>query len=109
MKARFSIWIASKTRWAHLEKDIDIDWIPRVGEFVKFENRSLGDYYAWKITEVTHREGCLTEVATELLDNVDRRGYSFDEEDEFDEYYQSYLNEGWECAHGIGPNNRRDT
>ena len=34
----FSIWLASKSRWAHLTKMIGMPVVPRVGEFVKFSN-----------------------------------------------------------------------
>ena len=80
--------------------------VPRVGEFLKFQNEEVGDYFAWEVTEVTYRESGTIEVWTELLDNIDDRGYSFEEEAEFDEYYESYLAEGWQSERGVGPNNR---
>jgi hypothetical protein len=103
---RFSIWIASKTRWTHLTKLIAMPTTPRVGEYMKFLNAEQGDYFAWQVTEVTYREGGPVEISTELLDNIDQRGYSFETEAEFDEYLQSYLAEGWTCEGGIGPNRR---
>ena len=106
IEVEFSIWIASKTRWAHLSKNTTMPAMPRVGEFVKFCNEKQGDYFAWKISQVTYRESGKIEVWTELLDNVDERGYSFDAEDEFDEYFQSYIAQGWRCERGIGPNRR---
>jgi hypothetical protein len=106
MKVQFSIWLATKTRWAHLTKDIDMPVMPRVGEFMKFKNGKAGDYFAFKVAQVTYREGGDTEVWTELLDNVDNRMYSFEEEAEFDEYFASYLQEGWSCERGVGPNRR---
>lgn len=106
MTVEFSIWLATKTRLAHLSKHIDMPVMPRVGEFVKFKNEKVGDYFAFKITQVTYREGRETEVWTELLDNVDDRMYSFEDEEEFDEYFQSYLAEGWISPCGIKPNTR---
>ena len=106
IEVRFHIWIASKTRWAHLSKLIVMPTVPRVGEYMKFRNTELGDYFAWQVTDVTYREGGAVEVSTELLENIDERGYSFEAEAEFDEYFQSYLAEGWTCDRGIGPNRR---
>ncbi|WP_425618791.1 hypothetical protein NA78x_002507 [Anatilimnocola sp. NA78] len=102
----FSIWLASKTRWAHLTKMIEMQTVPRVGEFVKFSNAKNGDYFSWKVSQVTHRESGSIEVWTELLDNIDNRGFSFETEDEFDEFFQSYVTESWRCERGIGPNRR---
>lgn len=80
--------------------------VPRVGEFMKFQNAALGDYFAFQVSSVTYREGGLVEVWTELLDNIDNRMYSFEEEHELDEYLNSYLAEGWQCPRGVGPNRR---
>jgi hypothetical protein len=101
-----SIWLASKTRWVHLVKTIALPVMPRVGEYLKFRNAEQGDYIPWKVTQVTYREGGETAVWTELLDNIDDRGYSFEEEAEFDSYLQSYLAEGWNSGRGIVPNRR---
>lgn len=102
----FSIWLATRTRWAHLAKTIPMAVVPRVGEFVKFHNERAGDYFAFKVTSITYRESGAIEVSTELLDNIDDRMYSFEEEEEFDEYFASYLAEGWRCERGVGPNTR---
>lgn len=104
MEVEASIWIASRTRWVHLVKRVSLVAIPRVGEFIKFKNREQGDYFSFQVTEVTHREGGEIRVATELLDNVEGRGYSFEDESEFDEYLKSYEAEGWSSPHGVGPN-----
>ena len=106
MDIQYSIWLATKTRWAHLIKTIPMAVVPRVGEFMKFNNAEVGDYFAWKVTQVTYRESGAIEVWTELLDNVEERGYAFENEEEFDEYFKSYVAEGWLCPHGVGPNNR---
>lgn len=105
IEVKFHIWIASKSRWAHLTKLVGVPAVPRVGEFVKFRNAELGDYFAWQISEITFREESgLFEISTELLDNIDDRGYSFETEEEFDEYLSSYLEEGWACPHGVTAN-----
>lgn len=102
----FSIWLASKTQWVHLCKVISMPVVPRVGEYIKFSNKKVGDYFPWKVTEITYLESGQIEVWTELLDNVDDRGYSFEDESEFEEYYNSYLQEGWINKYGIKKNTR---
>src|SRR5712692_10775465 len=101
MEIEFSIWLATRTRWAHLTKIISMPVVPRVGEFVKFTNDKLGDYFAYAIKQVTYRENGYIEVWTELFENIDDRGYSFEQEEEFDEYFASYLAEGWSCGRGV--------
>jgi hypothetical protein len=66
----------------------------------------VGDYFAFRVSSVTYREDGLVEIWTELFDNIDNRMYSFDEEAEFDEYFNSYLSEGCHCPRGVGPNRR---
>ncbi len=106
MDVDVSIYLATKTRWAHLKKSVSLAAIPRVGESVKLRNAEMGDYFAFEVASVTYREGDGAEVMTELLDNVDGRMYSFEEERELDDYVASFLNEGWRCERGIGPNRR---
>lgn len=105
MNVEFSIWLATKSRWAHLTKTIAMPAIPRVGEYVKFRNEQMGDYFAFRVAQVTYREEGQVEVWTELFENIDERMYSFEDEAEFDEYFASYIAEGWRCERGIGPNN----
>jgi len=101
-----SIWLASKTRWAHLVKTLTTPTVPRVGEYMKFKNAEVGDNFPWKVTQVTYREAGTIEVWTELLDNIDERGYSFENESDFDSYFNSYCVEGWRCERGIKRNAR---
>lgn len=102
MELEFSMWLATKTRWAHLSKVIPFPVVPRVGEYVKFRNTVVGDYFAFRVSEITYREAGLIEVWTERLDNVEDRMYSFETEAEFDEYYTSYLNEAGSVGEGWG-------
>lgn len=104
MDITFSIYLGSKTRWAHLTKTISLPVMPRVGESVKFKNDMVGDYFAWKITDISYRETGQIVAMTELLNNIDGRGYSFEEEEEFDEYFSSYVAEGWSCENGVRAN-----
>ena len=106
MDVEFSIYLATPTRWAHLQKTVSLPAVPRVGEWVKFRNAEMGDHFGFEINQVTYREGGAVEVVTALLDDVDNRMYSFDDEAEFDKYMASYLREGWRCDRGIGPNDR---
>ncbi len=50
------------TRWAHLTKVITLPAVPRVGEFVRFLNATQGEYFAWKVTQVTYHEAGMIEV-----------------------------------------------
>jgi len=106
MEIKFSIWLATKTRWAHLTKLINLPTVPLVGEFEKFNNGVVGDYVGWQVSEIIYRESGQIEVQSELLDDQNSRGYSFEEESEFDEYFYSYIKEGWACDRGIGKNTR---
>jgi hypothetical protein len=106
VEIRFSIYLATRTRWVHLTKVIPFPSVPRKGEFVKFKNTEMGDYFPFEVVDVVYREGGHIEIQTDLLDNVDQRMYSFEHEQELDDYLRSYLAEGWECSSGVGPNNR---
>ena len=108
MNITFRIYLATKSKWVHLTKTIDMPTVPRVGEYVKFKNDEMGDYFGFKVTEVTYRETGAIEIMTEPLDFIDDGIHSFDDEDEeeFEEYYDSYLQEGWSSERGIKPNNR---
>ncbi|EIZ0312227.1 hypothetical protein ACSTJP_01440 [Vibrio parahaemolyticus] len=104
IEIEFSIYLASKKEWVHLLKTIRLSAVPRVGESVKFNNRLVGDYFAWTVNQVTYRENGVIEVMTDLLDNINCRMYSFEEHDEFLEYYHSYLDEGWISPRGVRVN-----
>lgn len=106
MIVTFHIYLASKAKWAHLKKSIEMPLVPRVGESVKFLNKTVGDYFPFKVVEVEYRESGQIEVMTDILDNDDNRMYSFENDEEFKEYYESYLVEGWICERGIGINKR---
>ena len=73
---------------------------------MKFNNREVGDYFNWRVTEIYYHENGQIEIWTELLDNIDNRGYSFESEEEFDEYYNAYIAEGWVCKRGPRENTR---
>jgi hypothetical protein len=60
---RFSIWMASTTRWSYLTKVVALNTMPRAGEYVTFRAPTVDNAFAWRITEVIHREGDLVEIA----------------------------------------------
>jgi len=80
-----------------LEKDVEFVSMPRVGEWLKLRNEKMGDYFAFRIREVTHREGRSPDIMLELMLDADGRPeFSGREgEEELDEYVQSYVEEGW--------------
>ncbi|MCM0148659.1 hypothetical protein KCN56_08820 [Photobacterium galatheae] len=104
IEIEFSIWLASKEHWVHLTKKIPLPCVPRAGEFMKFSSELLGDYFAWKVTQVTYREDGRVEVFTELLDNIDERMYSFEEDSEFQASLAAYQKEGWTAPFGVKTN-----
>lgn len=108
MEIKFDIYLATKTKWAHLTKVIDMAVVPRMGEWVKFRNDEVGDYFGFEVIQVEYRESGEIRVMTDVLDNIDNRMYSFEDEDahEFDVYLNSYLNQGWTCDRGVVPNRR---
>jgi hypothetical protein len=106
MDLQFSIYIATKSRWAHLTKILSLPVVPRAGEFVKFDKPELGDYLPWKISQVTYYETGAIEIQTGLLDDIHGRGFSFEDETEFDEYYSAYIQAGWQCSRGPIKNSR---
>ena len=106
IEIEFHIYLASTTRWVHMVKLIEFAAVPRVGDFVKFQNGEVGDNYAWDVTDVTFREPGKIEVTMGLLNNVDDRWYSFEDEAEFNEYCNSYIAEGWSAPGGVSKNTR---
>ena len=106
MKIEFYIYLATREKWVCLQKEVDLPAVPREGEYVKFNNAEMGDYFPFKVNEVTYRECGKIEVMMDLLDNIDNRMYSFEDESEFNEYLESYLAEGWVVFGGIRPNTR---
>lgn len=61
------------------------------------------------VTQLTYRQSGQIEVWTELLNDVDNRGYSFETEQEFDEYLNSYIGESWRCDRGVKASTRYKT
>jgi hypothetical protein len=97
--AEVSLYLASRDRLARLQKAIAFAVLPRVREFVKVRNREQGDYFAFSVVQVTHREGGPPELWLQLTSVVGGRSVvSFIEDGELDEYVAGYKQEGWVLA-----------
>jgi len=96
--------LVSPTRLARLQKSVAFSSLPRVREFVKLRNREQGDYFAFSVVQVTHREGGPPELWLHLTSFVGGQWVvDFFEEAELDEYVEGYKQEGWELA-SVAPN-----
>ncbi len=97
--AEVSLYLASRVRLARLQKAVTFAVLPRVREFVKVRNREQGDYFAFTVVQVTHREGGPPELWLQLTSTVGGRSVvSFIEDGELDEYVAGYKQEGWALA-----------
>ena len=88
------LYLVSESRLAFLQKEVEFHALPRKNEWVKLRNREKGDYFAFEVLEVTHREGGLPEVTLNVL-KCSETEYELFEEEELDEYIASYAAEGW--------------
>jgi hypothetical protein len=93
------LYLHSHSRIALLEKTLSFQVLPRLQEFVKVKNREQGDYFAFSVVQVTHREDGIPELwlkltaCSESTSKVD-----FMEDEELDEYVAGYSQEGWKLA-----------
>lgn len=91
-----SLYLASRARLARLRKVVAFAALPRANEFVKLRNREQGDYFAFTVVQVTHREGGFPEVWLRLISVVETRSFvDLFEDGELDQYVASYVQEGW--------------
>ena len=98
------MYLASHSRLALFEKAVAFAALPRLGEFVKLCNREQGDYFAFSVVQVTHREGGRPEVWLNLITVVGGESViDFFEDAELDEYIAGYTQEGWVLA-SLKPN-----
>jgi hypothetical protein len=104
VQANVSLYLISRQRIARLEKIVRFPVLPRTGEFVKVTNREKGDYFAFTVVQVTHRESRPPELWLKLIATENGRSVvSFIEEDELDDYVVSYRKEGWTVG-SVAPN-----
>ena len=91
------MYLVSSERIARLEKCMPFSVMPRVGEFVKINNREEGDYFAFQVTQVTHRESSSRpEIWLRLMALVN--GVSQEDllsNEALDTFSKSYVVEDW--------------
>jgi hypothetical protein len=98
-----SLYLVSRARIARLQNTLAFSALPRIREFVKVRNREQGDYFAFMVVQVTHREGP-PELWLHLTSFVGGRSViDFFEDAELDEYVEGYGQEGWILA-SVAPN-----
>ena len=88
------MYLASPTRLCLLERTMPFEVVPRTGEWLKFKNREMGDYFGFRVGEVTHREGGPPELALERWMKAATE-FEYLDEKELDEYIAAYVTEGW--------------
>jgi hypothetical protein len=96
VEAKVSLYLVSRARLALLEKTVAFVALPRLREHVKFRNRELGDYFAFTVLQITHREGSLPELCLHSMSSIKGRSVvDFFQDAELEEYIKSYEVEGW--------------
>jgi hypothetical protein len=104
------LYLVSRPRIARLQKRLSFSVLPRLREFVKVRNREEGDYFAFSVVQVTHREDDVPELWLQLTSLVGGRPVvSFVEDDELDEFIESYKQEDWILASLVPNRTFRDT
>jgi hypothetical protein len=94
IKALVRMYLDSPTRLCRLEKVVEFEALPRAGEWLKLANAERGDYFAFGIRDITHREGQGPEVTLNKLPPSEGQLAAFDEA-ELDSYVASYIGSGW--------------
>ena len=92
-----ALYLRTETRIALLEKRITLPVLPRVGESIKFTNSELGEYFAFTVEQVTHRENGIPEIwaTTRQITDMKTKESSWHEED-LDGDITTYVKEGWQ-------------
>jgi hypothetical protein len=99
IEADVSLYLASRARLARVQKVVAFAALPRLREHVKIRNCELGDYFAFSVMQVTHREGARPELWLHLTQwSNGRLVVDFIEDGELNEYVASYQQEGWALA-----------
>ena len=94
-----SLYMVSKERIVRLQKTLSFVAFPRVHEFLKVHNATMGDYVAFEIVQVTHREGAIPEIWICSTSREDGKTViSFFQNDEIDEWVNGYMTKGWEIC-----------
>lgn len=93
--ALVNLYLASDMRLACMQKEVDFAGLPRTGEWLKVRNEKTGEFFPFEIMEVTHREGAIPEIVLGLLKKNDKEYKHFNDNQELEEYIQSFTSEGW--------------
>lgn len=92
MKIDATLYWVSDQRIARLSKQLDLPVLPRTGEFIKIRNQVLGDYFAFEVTEVTHREGRIPEIRLRINYHP---GDDLPDDQSLESDINTYVAEGW--------------
>ena len=87
VQVEVSLFLVSRERIVRLQKTLSLTALPRVREFLKVRNARMGDYIAYQVVQVTHREGMTPEIwihATSLEEKT--TSVSFFKDDEIDQW-----------------------
>jgi hypothetical protein len=104
INAEVSLYLVSRARIARLQKTVAFATLPRAREFVKLRNRTQGDYFAFTVVQVTHREDGPPELWLQLTTFVGGRSVvDFIEDAELDDCAEGYRQEGWVLS-SVTPN-----
>ena len=96
VEANVSLYLISRERIVRLQKLVSFHALPRLYEFIKVRNKEEGDYFAYQITQVTHREDDLPELWAMVTSFEQGRSIvSFFDDGELDRFSKSHSDEGW--------------
>jgi hypothetical protein len=96
IEAKVCLYLVSRERIVLLQKVISFHALPRVNEFIKVRKKKDVDYFAYQITQVTHREGDHPELWAMVTSFKEGKStVSFFEDGELDGISQNYADEGW--------------
>jgi hypothetical protein len=94
------LYLDSPSRLCRLEKLVEFHAMPRVGEWLKLVNPKMGDYFGFRVAEITHREGSVPELMLARLEPAVGNAAAFPE-DELEEYLSSYVECGWKHVSSV--------
>lgn len=97
IEANVCLYLHSRSRIALLERKLSFHVLPRLHEHVKLKNREQGDYFAFEVVQITHRENEVPELWLVLpagTENTFKVDFTADEE--LDDYVAGYSQEGWQ-------------
>jgi hypothetical protein len=100
--ADVAMYMATPKRLVRLTKRLSFCTLPRLNEFIKIKNQSLGDYFAFLVVQITHKEDGVPElwIHTSTFLNG-RTQISFWPEEELDDWIASYEDEGWKLQSDV--------